>query len=161
MYRVAVMKKAEPYPSGNWPYLVKDNRFFVELLPQGRNAALEHLMRQPADLLLVDLRSHPDEGLDLMRAIRLKDIGVDVIALIPEGGCRRIMQHAFQLGAVDCLTEPHDMRRMRQALDRFISRAQLVQTKERLTQEAIDSVLQGVSHKRSTLPKGLQETTLA
>jgi response regulator of citrate/malate metabolism len=160
MYRVAVVKKADPYPWGNWPYLLKDNRFFVEPLSPRRDAALEQLMRQPADLLLVDLRSHPEEGLSLMRSIRLKDVGVDVIALIPDNN-QRIMQQAFQLGAVDCLTETHDVRRMRQALDRFVSRAQLMQTKGRLTQEAIDSILQGVSHKRNTLPKGLQETTLA
>jgi response regulator of citrate/malate metabolism len=85
-----------------------------------------------------------------------------VIALVPDDN-QRVMQQAFQLGAVDCLPETHDMRRMQQALDRFASRAQLqlVPTTGGLTQETIDSILQGSSHKRNSLPKGLQETTLA
>lgn len=160
MYRIAVMKKSSPTPLGNWPYFAKDSRFSVEQLSCGRDAVPEQLTKQPADLLVVDLRIHPDEGLELVRRLRVKDVSVDVIALIP-GNNQRILQQAFQLGAVDCVSEPFDARRVQQALDRFVSRAELVQTKGRLTQEAIDSILQGISQPRNTLPKGLQEKTLA
>lgn len=159
MYRV-VMKKSCPLPLGHWPHLARDSRFSVEQLSTGRDTAFDQLAKQPADLLVVDLRVHPDEGLELVRRLRVRDVSMDVIALIPDND-QRVVQQAFQLGAVDCVSEPFDAGRVQQALDRFVSRAALADTKGRLTQEAIDSILQGNCQPRNALPKGLQETTLA
>lgn len=160
MYRVAVMNNSFPLPLGIWPHLAGDSRFTVVQISHGCEAALEQLAKQPADLLMVDLRNHPDDGLELMRSLRIRDVNVDVIALIPEKD-QCVVQQAFQLGAVDCVSEPSDAKRLQQALDRFVSRTGLSEAKGCLTQEAIDSILQGSSQPRNSLPKGLQETTLA
>jgi response regulator of citrate/malate metabolism len=160
MYRVAVMKKAGQYSLDTLPGLAQDKRFLVEPMCPGCAAAMDRLMKKPADLLLVDLRSHSDNGLEFIRRLRVKGVGVDVIALVPRSNAR-VMQRAFRLGVIDCLTEPHDGRHMRRALDRFVFRARLMRNDGRLTQEAIDSVLQGTVQEKDLLPKGLQETTLS
>jgi response regulator of citrate/malate metabolism len=154
------MKKAGQYSSDNWPGLVKDNRFFVEPLCSGCTAAMDRLRRKPADLMLVDLRSHTDAGLEWIRHLRIKGVGVDVIAIVSQNNTR-VMQRAFRLGVIDCLTEPFNGRDMRRALDRFLSRVRLMHTDGLLTQDAIDNILQGNVQERNTLPKGLQEKTLS
>ncbi len=160
MYRVAIMKKAGSCASERWPGLVKDSRFLVEPLCPGCASALNRLMRKPADLMLVDLRSNADDGLELLRQLRVKGVEVDVIALVPRNNMR-VAQRAYRLGVIDCLTEPSDIRLQKQALDRFLSRAELMHTEGELTQETIDGILCGTAQEKSALPKGLQETTLA
>ncbi len=160
MYRVAIMEKAGLWSSDHWPDFDKDRRFLAEPMCPGCAAALNRLMKKPADLMLVDLRSNADGGLELLRQLRVRGVGVEVIALVPRNN-RRVTQRAYRLGVIDCLTEPQDGRHMRQALDRFVSRTQLMHTEGQLTQEAIDDILSGTAQEKSTLPKGLQETTLS
>ena len=57
MYRVAVMKKAGQRLLDTWPGLAQDKRFVVEPICAGCAAAMDRLMKKPADLMLVDLRS--------------------------------------------------------------------------------------------------------
>ena len=160
MYRVAIMKKAGHYAADNWHGLVKDNRFKIEPLCTGCTTALDRLIKKPADLMLVDLCNQPDTGLELIRQLRIKGVKVDVIALVSKNNLR-VMQRAFRLGVIDCVSESNNGQHMRQALDRFLSRARLMSTDDPLTQEIIDSMLQGTVQERNTLPKGVQETTLA
>lgn len=160
MYRVAVMKKAGQRLLDTWPGLAQDKRFVVEPICAGCAAAMDRLMKKPADLMLVDLRSQSDRGLELIRRLRVKGVGMDVIALVPRNNAR-VMQRAFRLGVIDCLTEPQDGRQLQQALDRFLCRARLMRTEGRLTQEAIDRVLQGTIQEQDMLPKGIQATTLS
>jgi response regulator of citrate/malate metabolism len=160
MYRVAIMKKAGQNAGNNWLYPVKDNRFLAEPLCPGCSAALDRLMKKPADLMLVDLRHRPEEGLEVIRRLRVKGVGVEVIALVPRNN-RAVMQRAFRLGVLECLTEAHDAQPLRQALERFLVRAQMMRSEGHLTQDDVDSILRGAGQEYSPLPKGLQETTLA
>ena len=77
--------------------------------------ALQLLRRRPADLVLLDLRMPGVTGLEILRAIR--DINTQSRVVLMSGHATiDSAVEAVKLGAVDYLTKPFDLQRLRQLL---------------------------------------------
>jgi two-component system NtrC family response regulator len=76
---------------------------------------LQQLSTRPADLVLVDLRMPNVTGLEVLRAIREVNGRTRVVLM---SGCATIDSAvmAVKLGAMDYLTKPFDLQRLRQLL---------------------------------------------
>ncbi|MGH9346602.1 MAG: sigma-54-dependent transcriptional regulator [Vicinamibacterales bacterium] len=77
--------------------------------------ALKQLREQPSDLVLVDLRMPGVTGLDVLRAIREANPRVKVVLMTGFGTIDTAVE-AVKLGAMDFLTKPFDLARLRQLL---------------------------------------------
>ena len=94
--------------------------------------AMKQLRHRPADLVLLDLRMPGVTGLDVLRSIR--DISPRCRVVLMTGfGTIDSAVEAVKLGALDYLTKPFDLQRLRQLLANV--REETVQRREVLTME--------------------------
>jgi two-component system, NtrC family, response regulator HydG len=77
--------------------------------------AMKQLRERPSDLVLVDLRMPGITGLDVLRAIREANPRVKVVLMTGFGTIDTAVE-AVKLGAMDFLTKPFDLPRLRQLL---------------------------------------------
>ncbi len=77
--------------------------------------ALLQLLKRPADLVLLDLRMPGVTGLDVLRSIREVNSRCKVVLMTGFGTIDNAVE-AVKLGAIDYLTKPFDLARLRQLL---------------------------------------------
>jgi DNA-binding NtrC family response regulator len=77
--------------------------------------AMTQLRERPSDLVLVDLRMPGITGIDVLRAIREANPRVKVVLMTGFGTIDTAVE-AVKLGAMDFLTKPFDLTRLRQLL---------------------------------------------
>ena len=94
--------------------------------------AMTQLAHRPADLVLLDLRMPGVTGLDVLRAIREINPKCKVVLMTGFGTIDSAVE-AVKLGALDYLTKPFDLQRMRQLLATI--RDDAAQRREVLTME--------------------------
>ena len=94
--------------------------------------AMQQLRLRPADLVLLDLRMPGVTGLDVLRAIRDIRPKCKVVLMTGFGTIDSAVQ-AVKLGALDYLTKPFDLQRLRNLLATI--REEAVQRREVLTLE--------------------------
>src|SRR5258705_2676943 len=94
--------------------------------------ALKQLRQRPAELVLLDLRMPGVTGLDVLRSIR--DVSAKSKGVLMTGyGTIDSAGEAVKLGALDYLTKPFDLQRLRQLLATV--RDEATQRREVLTME--------------------------
>ena len=75
--------------------------------------AMEQLRHRPADLVLLDLRMPGITGLDVLRAVREISPRCRVVLMSGHATIDSAVE-AVKLGAMDYLTKPFDLQRLRQ-----------------------------------------------
>ncbi|PZE21065.1 response regulator [Paenibacillus xerothermodurans] len=115
------------------------------------------------DVILLDIFMPAMNGLELLREIRRKLIGVDVI-LITAADHPQIVEEAMRLGIIDYIIKPFDFARFRAAMETLKKRHCLFREHTNLNQQLIDS-LHASKQKLSTgepaaPPKGIDAVTL-
>ena len=129
------------------------------LLSNGK-VALDFLLHNPVDLVILDVYMPNFTGLELLKTIRTQNIPVDVIMVTAAKDTEEVSQ-AFQMGIVDYLVKPFDFARFKQAIQKFLRKKEMLDSKEPLSQETIDSLEQpSLTKAEPTLRKGLQFKTL-
>ena len=88
---------------------------FETVLHTGAREALAELAHRPADVALVDLRLPDIGGLDVLRAIRESQPQCQVILVTGHASLDSAIE-AVKLGALDYLSKPVDLDRLRQLL---------------------------------------------
>jgi len=91
----------------------------VCLAEDGRGA-LEALAREPADIVLADVRMPRLGGLDLLRQIRARVPAVDVVMMTAFDDMPTVAT-AMREGAVEFLTQPLDLHELRRVLDKVLA----------------------------------------
>jgi two-component system NtrC family response regulator len=103
-------------------------------------AALALLEAEPVDVVITDLRLPGDSGIELLRAARERDPGLDVIVVTAHGSVEAAVE-AIRHGADDFLTKPVDLDvlefRVRRLLDRRGMAREVENLRDRL-RERID-----------------------
>lgn len=155
-YRMVVLKKGFDQANGTMARMIRDNRFNIELCG-GLEADSAALFERPADLLLIDLCAQPEQGLALIRRMRIAGLKTEIIAYIARGDARTL-KRALRLGVAECLTEPFDVVRFGQAVERFLQRKALLRGE--ITQDVADRYISGLPRGAEELPKGLHKKTL-
>jgi DNA-binding NtrC family response regulator len=99
---------------------------YAVTLHTSAHEALTRLAAEPADVAIVDLRMPELGGLDVLRAVREAQPDCQVVLMTAHGSVDSAIE-AVKLGALDYLTKPVDIARLRQLL------ATVTEERERLS----------------------------
>lgn len=135
----------------------KDARFRVVQTCSDGRAALEWLSQNPADLVVLDVYMPLFTGLELLHALRERDIAVDAIMVTAANDAATVDQ-LLKLGVVDFLIKPFTYERFQQALDSFCRHREAI-AGDAVTQGALDKLF-SPGGAGNTVVKGMQESTL-
>jgi two-component system response regulator PilR (NtrC family) len=105
--------------------VLRRDGYEVAVAENGRQA-IEHLQRQPVDLLLSDIRMPDVSGVDVLRTA--KDLNRDVIAFMMTAfASTDTAVEAMRLGAVDYFTKPFSMDELRLKVRQHLETSRLKQ----------------------------------
>ena len=121
LYRAVIVEDDPMVSLLNRTFIEKDTRFRVVQTFQDGQAALNWLAQNPADLVVLDVYMPIFTGLELLQALRRRDIPVDAIMVTAANDTATVDQ-LLKLGAVDYLVKPFTYERFQQALDTFCRR---------------------------------------
>lgn len=125
--------------------------------------AIALLEIEQVDLVLLDIFMPASNGLDFLRYLRQRCMGVDVIVISAASDIEHI-QTALRLGAVDYLIKPFEFRRFKNALQAYEREQALLKSGDTLSQAQLDRLIlhQDQSHSvaKSDIPKGMTRSTL-
>ena len=161
MYRAVIVEDDPMVSFLNQSYLESDGRFQVIRSFRDGAAARDWLLRNPADLLILDVYMPRLTGLELLRVLRSHSVEADAI-LVTAAQDARTVDALLKLGAVDYLVKPFTRRRFQQALDAFCLHREAVSGGV-VTQEALDHLFPAPAPRADPCappPKGMQESTL-
>ena len=136
----------------------KDPRFRVVQTFQDGRAALDWLAQNPADLVVLDVYMPLFTGVELLHALRERDIPVDAIMVTAANDSATVDQ-LLKMGVVDYLVKPFTFERFQQALDSFC-RHRDAMAGDAVSQVALDKLFSHSGSGSHSAPKGLQESTL-
>lgn len=137
----------------------------IETFHNGRDA-LEFLLKNPADLILLDIYMAGCDGLEILKELRRQGNMIDAIIISAADDVEHIRE-AFHLGIVDYLIKPFTYDRFSEAVQKFLFRCSL-ELKENYTQKELDETIISImetetdisSDSCNFLKKGLQQQTL-
>ena len=136
LYRVVIVEDDPMVSLLDRTYTEKDPRFRVAQTFQDGHSALEWLTQNPTDLVVLDVYMPLFTGLELLQALRHRDISVDAIMVTAANDTATVDQ-LLKLGVVDYLVKPFTFERFQRALDTFCRHREAVAGGE-VTQSALD-----------------------
>ena len=158
LYRAVIVEDDPMVSLLNRTFIEKDTRFRVVQTFQDGQAALNWLAQNPADLVVLDVYMPIFTGLELLQALRRRDIPVDAIMVTAANDTATVDQ-LLKLGAVDYLVKPFTYERFQQALDTFCRHREALAGGS-VEQSALDKLFTPAGSGDWQPPKGLQENTL-
>ena len=105
LYRAVIVEDDPMVSLLNRTFIEKDTRFRVVQTFQDGQSALNWLAQNPADLVVLDVYMPLFTGLELLQALRRRDIPVDAIMVTAANDTATVDQ-LLKLGAVDYLVKP-------------------------------------------------------
>ncbi|NTV98083.1 MAG: sigma-54-dependent Fis family transcriptional regulator, partial [Chlorobiaceae bacterium] len=87
--------------------------------------ALEIAGEEAVDIVLSDFRMPEMSGVELLSALKQRNPGVEVIIMTAYGSVESAIE-AMKLGAVDYITKPVDLHRLRVMIRNILERKQLI-----------------------------------
>ncbi|MTI49321.1 response regulator [Sporosalibacterium faouarense] len=122
--------------------------------------ALDFLKSKNIDLVILDVYMPKMDGLRLLKEMRRSYILTDVILVTAAKEVDKI-DSALKLGAVDYLIKPFQFERLKDALENYLDRQEVLQKQNDIQQRDIDRITMGDQNKRDNrLQKGLHRKTL-
>lgn len=118
MYRVIIVDDDPMVRYINRSFVEENTAFHVVGEFSNSREALSFLNKHPIDLVVLDINMPGYSGLELLRDIRARRIGTDVI-LITAVNEAKTLTTALRLGAIDYLVKPFKAARFQQALERY------------------------------------------
>ena len=160
MYKVLIVEDDPMVAMINEQYIKRNRNFTVVGKCKDGRSAISFLEANEVDLMILDVYMPLMNGFEALRAIRNKNISVDVI-MVTAANDRDSLEEALHLGIVDYLVKPFTVDRFGVALDKFIAQHNALMGMNTLDQSNIDYIIDN-SHRKSEelYPKGIQEKTL-
>ena len=127
--RNIAMNKIKVFIVEDDPMVKEINTRFLEKLEGfivvGNASSIEEakvkIIKENADLMLLDIFLPDGKGIDLLKWIRTKEIAIDTI-LITADKCKASVDEAFKYGAIDYLIKPFKFERFKEALSNYRNR---------------------------------------
>lgn len=152
------------------PMVCRINRQYLDQFPQlmvtgvfrnGRDA-LQHLRQQEPTLVILDVYMPMMTGLELLAKMRNENIKSDVIMVTAANEVEKV-DEALKLGIVDYLIKPFEYKRFCEAIEKFLTKSNLLKERNIVNQEIVDRL---VSPRRESpgesieIRKGINPNTL-
>jgi len=160
MVSVIVAESDDPAARAIRQQLQESGRFELRGVFADGREALEHLCRQPAELVILAVRPPDRTGEVLLQRMRAAGVGSAVIAVVCSAETETL-RRLLGLGVTDCLIQPFSAARFQEALQRCHFRQALLRDTESLDQIMVDRILWGMPERPGRVCKGIQEETLA
>ena len=93
---------------------LEEERYSIDLVPDGLQAVLGFIDK-PYDLVLLDIAMPKLDGINALRIIKKISPHVPVIAFSGNAGAEK-MQEAIQNGAMNCLTKPFKIDKLKELI---------------------------------------------
>ena len=158
IYQAVIVEDDPMIAAIDHKFLERDPRFHLAASFRSGQDALPWLLRQQADLLILDVYMPRMTGLELLRELRAFGIASDVV-MVTAANDSKTVDALLKLGVMDYLVKPFTAQRFQQALDRFCRQRSAIATHSSVSQEELDVLLSG-SASQDHIPKGLQSRTL-
>lgn len=92
------------------------------------------------DLILLDVYLPKENGVDLLKWIRVQEIDIDVILITADKSMERV-QEAFRYGAIDYLIKPFSFERFKESLNQFKERYYKFRQNDTFEQKDLDKLI--------------------
>lgn len=166
MYQTVIVEDDPTISLLHRTFLARDSRFaLVHTFSNGYDA-LDWLLYHPADLIILDVYMPRMTGLELLRALRAEEIGIDAI-MVTAANDSKTVDALLKLGITDYLVKPFAASRFQQALDTFCQHREAMLSHENVSQQELDALfppspptVPAPPAVSSAIPKGLQMRTL-
>lgn len=144
----------------NAAYVAKVPGFRVAAQAHSAAEALDFLSAHPVDLVLLDHYLPDENGLDLVRRLRQRGHGTDVI-MVTAARDLATVQTAMRLGALQYLVKPFTFAGLRARLEAYGSLRRTLDTGGEAEQAEVDRIFGALAGAGSVneLPKGHSPTT--
>ena len=123
MHRKLLIVDDDPYSCTQLRKLLESQELSVETVSNGQEA-LAALTATDFSVLITDLRMPGMGGMDLIREVSQRRIGVTTIVTTAFGSIDRVVE-AMRLGAYDFLTKPIDPTNLKLVMDRALKQRAL------------------------------------
>jgi two-component system, NtrC family, response regulator HydG len=152
----------EPAMRRSLAIMLRREGYVVGEAPDG-GTAVDHLGRDPVDLVIADLRMNGVSGLDVLRHVKQTHPDVEVILMTAYGTIEAAVD-AMRLGAYDFVTKPFEMEqvllRVRNALERRRLKSEVhrlrAEASNAFTLEAIVGTSEAIRRILSVIPRAAQ-----
>lgn len=102
-----------------------DEKYELAMAVNGEEA-MDSLMNNEYDLVLLDIRMPGLTGLEVLEQMREKGINTDVVMMTAYGSVEKAVE-AMKLGAIDFIGKPFTPTQIREVVDDVLARANLVE----------------------------------
>lgn len=160
MIRAIIVEDDPMVAQINGQYLRQMGDFRIEGMFSNGLEALEHLRRNGADLVILDIYMPSMNGSELLRRMRGEGIPTAVI-MVTAATEMKVVDESLRLGIVDYLIKPYSFDRFREAVRKFLTKDNLLKSSTTADQEVVDRLLVGSPTAGGELRKGLNQRTLA
>lgn len=161
MIRVAMIEDEEEIAHFHTLFLKKVSGFELVSCSLTFEEGLQQVKAKKPDLLLLDVFIGEQNGLDILKQVRLEEQNIDVI-LITSANDSYTVQTGYRFGVIDYLVKPFSFSRFKEALERY----QLIKQETKqgsFMQKEIDYLLQRQElqqlKEKIDMPKGITEVT--
>lgn len=121
----------------NQTYLGKIDQFTFIGSADSSSEALTFIEHSSVDLVLIDVHLKSSSGFDLVRAIRDKNLEVDIIMITAANQSNHVEQ-MFRYGVIDYILKPFNFERFQASLLKFSERKNLISSTPKLSQSDLD-----------------------
>lgn len=147
----------------NRQYMQQIKDFCVDAIFDNAQSAMDYLQKNVVNLILLDVFMPGMNGISLLRKIRADKIKSAVI-IITAATEMSTVHEALRLGVIDYLIKPYSFERFQDAIQKYITRMNLLSSGKQANQEVVDQLLLNSNLKpvvtNNQLEKGLNSQTL-
>lgn len=148
------------------PMVAELNRQYVESVPGFRvigmaangEQAMSFCQKNKVHLIILDIYMPKFNGIEFLETLRREFILIDVIMVTASREADSV-GIALKLGAIDYLIKPFEYDRMKETLENYLKRIELLSSSEQLYQNSLDEIIIR-GRGESPLAKGLHKSTL-
>ncbi|MBT2654489.1 response regulator [Bacillus sp. ISL-18] len=143
----------------------KIDGFEISAIANSGNEAFAYLQTFKPQLILLDIYLQDMNGIDLLRAIRIKYRGIDIIPITAANDAETVTE-AIRGGVFSYLIKPIDVKKFTDELTRYKLTMEQLQIKKTMDQKEIDTLFSLANppntknNREKQLPKGIDKFTL-
>lgn len=144
----------------NSKFLKRIEGFILYKAVSNLNDAKKFILIKKPDLILLDVYLPRENGIDLLKWVRGRELDIDIILITADKTIERV-QEAFRYGVVDYLIKPFSFERFKESLIQFRDRYNQFKKSDIIEQEELDKFISSsnVSQSENNLPKGVNKYT--
>ena len=144
----------------NSKFLKRIQGFILYKAVSNLNDAKKFILIKKPDLILLDVYLPRENGIDLLKWVRGRELDIDIILITADKTIERV-QEAFRYGVVDYLIKPFSFERFKESLIQFRDRYNQFKKSDIIEQEELDKFISSsnVSQSENNLPKGVNKYT--